>query len=165
MLLKLNRIFNTEGAEKNFDYLLDFSKSDLAEFLPFTEPVRVYGKVKNTADVVRLKGGATGPTFQFCDRCACDIKGKMNTPIEHVLVTQLEDEENDELVLLENYILDLDTLVTEDILLAMPTKLLCFDECKGLCDGCGKNLNHEKCICEKTIDPRLDVLRQLLNNQ
>ena len=45
----------------------------------------------------------------------------------------------------------------------MDAKMLCKPDCAGLCDGCGANLNHEKCNCKKPVDPRWAVLEQLLD--
>ena len=47
--------------------------------------------------------------------------------------------------------------------LNMDSKMLCSEDCKGLCCGCGTNLNFEDCSCEKEVDPRLAALKQLLN--
>ena len=59
--------------------------------------------------------------------------------------------------------LDLQELVLEDLLLDMPGQLLCKEDCKGLCHLCGKDLNEGPCTCgEPATDPRLEVLRQLL---
>ena len=58
---------------------------------------------------------------------------------------------------------DLDPLITEDIFLDLPSKLLCSEDCKGLCPVCGKNRNEGDCGCEKqTVDPRLEILKQLM---
>lgn len=55
--------------------------------------------------------------------------------------------------------LDVDLLVLEQIELAMPMKFLCSDGCKGLCPGCGANLNEGLCRCkEEPKDPRLSAL-------
>ncbi len=164
MLIDLEHIFNNEGAEKSFEYKLDFSPTDLADYLPFNRPVEIKGKVKNSAGVVSITAMVRGKTLTECDRCACDITGLMSVPVEHILVTRLSGEDNTELILVEDAKLDLDSLIREDILLAMPSKVLCTDDCKGLCVGCGKNLNYEECRCEKPIDPRLDALRQLLDD-
>ena len=47
----------------------------------------------------------------------------------------------------------------------MDTKNLCSPDCKGLCPGCGANLNHEACRCKKAVDPRLAKLAQLLEDR
>jgi uncharacterized protein len=58
----------------------------------------------------------------------------------------------------------LDEIVTEDVFLNLPAKFLCSDDCKGMCFKCGKDLNSGSCSCEKDIDPRLEALKQLLDN-
>ena len=76
----------------------------------------------------------------------------------------MNDEENDTLLLVENESIELDDLLREDILLELPTKFLCKPDCKGLCPGCGKNLNEGKCDCSaRQVDPRLEVLKQLID--
>jgi uncharacterized protein len=61
--------------------------------------------------------------------------------------------------------LNLDELVEEDVNLALPTKYLCKDDCKGLCSSCGKNLNNGQCDCKAPIDPRMEALLQLLEDE
>lgn len=57
---------------------------------------------------------------------------------------------------------DLAPLFAEQVILALPTRALCREDCRGLCSGCGVNLNRETCGCGAPApDPRLAVLRQL----
>ena len=61
-------------------------------------------------------------------------------------------------------LIDLDELVMSDLLLTLPMKHLCREDCKGLCAQCGKNLNEGDCGCiKKPVDPRLEALRKLLD--
>ena len=57
--------------------------------------------------------------------------------------------------------LDLRPILAEQVLLDLPMKPLCGDDCLGLCAQCGKNLNHERCDCEAPVDPRLSALGEL----
>lgn len=58
--------------------------------------------------------------------------------------------------------MQLEDVLREQVLLAVPLKAICRDECKGLCPHCGKNLNHESCQCgESEPDPRWDALKDL----
>ena len=67
-------------------------------------------------------------------------------------------------VRVNDYQLPLDELVEEELILNLPSKNLCRKDCRGLCPKCGKNLNEGLCGCRSdTIDPRLEVLRQLMN--
>ena len=64
---------------------------------------------------------------------------------------------------IKNMELDLDELIRTDITLGVPYLFLCKEDCKGVCSGCGKNLNEESCECGKDeIDPRLEPLRKIL---
>lgn len=82
----------------------------------------------------------------------------------HDLVLSLENEDDDSYIQIENYKLDLDELMRADILLELPTKFLCKEDCKGLCPVCGKNLNEGSCDCNlHQIDPRLEVLKKLID--
>jgi len=61
--------------------------------------------------------------------------------------------------------IDLDPIVREQVLLALPVSVLCKDECKGLCPSCGQDLNEAECGCErKVVDPRLAVLGRIKLN-
>ena len=59
--------------------------------------------------------------------------------------------------------LDIERLTLEDIYFALPSKVLCDDDCKGLCSKCGANLNEGPCECKKDIDPRFEALLSLLD--
>ena len=83
-------------------------------------------------------------------------------PVEHVLVRELNDENNDELICISSAQMDLDKLVSDDVFLSLPSKFLCAEDCKGICPTCGMNLNAGPCDCKKSVDPRLADLLQLL---
>ncbi len=164
MFIELEPIFNNIGERLEVDYDLDLSSLDISTYYPFATPVRVKGSVFNKAGIVQLVADATFTYSAPCDRCAAHTEKNLTIPVDHVLVTSLNDEENDELILVESLRFDLDELVTEDILLGLPTRHLCKEDCKGVCQYCGKNLNHDSCSCSAPIDPRLAALQQLLNN-
>ncbi len=59
-------------------------------------------------------------------------------------------------------VLDLDAMVREQILLALPPYPVCSEGCRGLCPVCGANLNDRDCGCDRHVpDPRWDALRKL----
>lgn len=164
MILDLEPIFNNEGMVKEFSYELDLSEQELSGVKPFSTPVRVSGLVGNHTGVVELSAKAEFVLDMDCDRCAKPIKLALTADVFHTLVTSLNDEANDELLLINELRFDLDPLVTEDIFLELPSKFLCSEDCKGVCPKCGKDLNTGSCSCEKEIDPRLAALKQLLDN-
>ncbi len=164
MILDLEPIFNNEGMVREFGYELDLSSQELSGFRPFVKPVKVSGQVSNKTGIVELEAIADFELDINCDRCAKEITVPVKTEINHTLVTHLNDETNDELLLIEDLRFDLDEIVTEDVFLNLPAKFLCKEDCKGVCFRCGKDLNSGSCSCEKEIDPRLAALKQLLDN-
>ena len=81
-----------------------------------------------------------------------------------MLANKLVNDDNDEYIVVEDNVLDLTELVCEDIILSLPTRFLCREDCKGICSKCGKNLNEGKCDCKKDIDPRMAALLELLED-
>lgn len=162
MLLLLKPLFTGERDSLPFDGQLDLSSLEYPEGRrPFPEPVRVRGEVTASADVVTLRGVAETTLHAACDRCLKELRRPLSLPLEHVLAASLEREDDGDLVLVSDYRLRLDELVREDLLLSLPIKTLCRDDCRGLCPTCGKDLNDGLCGCRAgTVDPRLEALRQ-----
>ena len=164
MFIELEPIFNNVGEQKEFNFNIDLSNEEFDGIFPFKTPVMVAGVVKNSSGIVTLEYDVNLRYDGFCDRCAEEIERELSYSFEHTLVLSLNNEENDDLMLIEDLHFEVDPLAIEDIFLSLPTKILCSENCAGLCTKCGKNLNHSKCDCEKDIDPRLAILQQLLEN-
>ena len=163
MILQCRSLFMGEASSLPIDTELDFSQVEHQGVCPLPEPVRVTGAVTVRAGVVQLSARAAFVFHGRCDRCLNTFEQTYDVPLEHTLVATLEDEENDDYILLDQYQLDLADLTMADILLELPYKSLCREDCRGLCPMCGKNLNEGLCGCTRqSVDPRLDVLRQLL---
>ncbi|MBC8535103.1 YceD family protein [Feifania hominis] len=167
MLLDISRVLKTEGERLGFRYELDLSGCEAAigEY-PFTEPVEVSGSVENRASTVRLSMSIRGVCHTRCDRCLRELSEPLDLTYENYVVTQLNEEDNDTLLLIENNTVDLDDLTVTHIILNLPMKHLCREDCKGLCPTCGKDLNDGPCACDhRSIDPRLAVLKELLKEE
>ena len=165
MRLGLKEIIHSPGASVTFSESVDLSDLLFGTCYPVTEPVKAVGTVRNTADVLMMKGTITTCLHGVCDRCAADFTKDVEIPIDVVLVEELsnEDSEDERVFPLEADTADLEEIVRTVFVLNMDSKLLCDPECKGLCCRCGKNLNDGPCGCEKEIDPRFAALRQLLD--
>ena len=165
MLLDLRQIFEVPGERAELDCSVMLEGIEIGLTNPFETPVAVKGKVENRLGVVTISYTAEYRMHYLCDRCLSDEYRDNKMSFEHILLNDPNTAgASDDYILIEGNSLDLDELVVSDILLELPTKLLCKDDCKGLCVGCGKNLNHGDCECEKkTVDPRLEILRQLLD--
>ena len=164
MLLGLSKIIDCPGQSIPFSVSVDLSDLCYGVSYPVSEPVLAQGTVRNTAGVLMMEGQVRTTIHGICDRCAGSFGREVTFPIDVVLVTELANEENeDEWVFpLEGDSADLDDIVRTVFVLNLDSKLLCKEDCKGLCPKCGKNLNDGPCNCQKELDPRFAALKQLL---
>ncbi len=164
MRLNLKNIIHVPGASIPFEFELDYSNLDFNGETPVTEPVRVSGQVRNVADALFLEGEAVTTLSLICDRCLKPYEEEKVVVLDVTLAREVENEDSD-IVLLDGDEVDLDELVWEAFILDMETKHLCSENCKGLCCGCGVDLNHEECRCKPEVDPRLASLAKLLEDK
>ena len=164
MRLGLSDIMHTPGASISFSDSVDLSDLQYGTCYPVTEPVAITGTVRNTADVLMMKGSITTCLHGVCDRCAGEFTRDVAIPLDVVLVEELsnEDSEDERVFPVEADTVDLEEVVRTVFVLNLDSKMLCKPDCKGLCCRCGKNLNEGPCDCQKEPDPRFAALRQLL---
>lgn len=164
MLFELKSVFQNEGEEKKVNYKLDIADIDIDGVFPFRTPIDVTATAKNRASLVSLTIRACFSYSRSCDRCSTDFTRETDMLFEHKLAQTLVDDGNDDYIETPDFKLELDDIVISDILLSLPQKNLCKDDCKGLCQICGKNLNEGECSCDKReIDPRLEMLKQFMD--
>ena len=104
-----------------------------------------------------------------CDRCLEPVEKEIVLNFVKDIDLDVPDggqtEELDETNYIDGYTLDADKLVCGEILIGWPTKILCSEDCKGICNVCGQNLNQGTCDCEDTgLDPRMSVIRDVFKN-
>lgn len=162
MKLDLKQIFDIPGESTEFDYAMPMAEYELYGNRPFITPVLIKGRICNAAGVVNLSYSVDFTLRLPCDRCLDVFDREYHYSFEEILV-QEESAEHDEYIVAEGGVLDVDELCMSDILLSLPAKQLCREDCKGLCPHCGVNRNHESCACVKSeVDPRLAALGELL---
>ena len=103
-----------------------------------------------------------------CGRCLTDVPVPFVLDFEREVDMNLTEEERkkalDECAYIHGYDLDVDELVYSEILVNWPLRVLCNEDCKGICSICGKNLNHGTCDCDHTdFDPRMAQIRDIFN--
>lgn len=166
MRLDLRNIIHTPDAKKSFRFQLDLSDLEFYGRKPIVRPVLAEGSVTNHAGALVLNGTARSELDLVCDRCGREFSREKVVTLESLLAAELEHEDSeDEIVLLDGNELDLDEVVTTAFVLAMDTKNLCSEDCKGLCAKCGADLNLGPCGCRPEVDPRLAALAQLLDDE
>lgn len=132
----------------------------------FRKPVDVKAVFTSFSGSVKLQLGLTAEMTVRCDRCSKQFIYPIDLVLNHVLVPELSNEDDEgEMIEVDVANFNLDELAYSDIMLSMPTKILCRDDCRGICPQCGKELNEGDCDCDKRkIDPRLEALQQLLDS-
>ena len=163
MILNLKEVFLQEGSKKAFEYSFSMSDIDISGVYPFVSPIMVKGEASNRAGLVDVNFDVSFTYNRPCDRCFKDVSRELNYQFNHRLVVSLQGDDNDDYIEVPDYTLDVDNCVQTDIILTLPVKFLCKEDCKGICPKCGKDLNDGECGCQtEEIDPRLEVLKELL---
>ncbi len=154
---------------EGMDILIEESiKSDILHLI---EAVSGKFKIERSGTEVIIKGNIHGTIQQTCSRCLNEFKKEIDLDIFTTFhpVTELREEiyelhgEELEVDFYTGEEIDIDSLIEEEILLSLPMKPLCNEDCKGLCPVCGKDLNYDKCDCpQQNIDERFLKLKNLL---
>ncbi len=161
MKLDLREIIEIPGASLPFRCALDTGRLDFPSFVRYDAEPEAEGLVQNTAGILSLTGTLKADMVCVCDRCAREYECHKELPLRVTL--SADESDDDDVFPLEGNFLDLDDVLETCFILDMEAKHLCREDCRGLCDRCGKNLNDGPCGCKATTDPRMAVLEQLLD--
>lgn len=147
--MKINISNLSEGIH---DYQFDEPPSDIGLDERFSSTVSVQVKLEKRRRQLFLTGHIKTSGRFVCDRCLDDFDQILNIDYRMAYVYDESDAgelDRDEITVLQpsSNVIKIDDDVREYILLAVPLKLLCRDDCAGLCGTCGANLNHAVCDC------------------
>lgn len=168
MLVNLSDVFTSEGRRISMEVPLEMTcfQSGAACFeirekspVSFTFSNMEAGKVK-------VEGNVSLKLQTSCDRCLTEVITALDLPFERVVLSpEAEDREAvDDLSFMEGYQLNTETFVFNEIIGNWPAKILCREDCKGLCPVCGQNLNERECGCDTFVpDPRMAVIQDIFN--
>jgi uncharacterized protein len=159
-----------EGSSTRFEHLYEPDELVLDdEHARLVEPPQVTGRLNRSGHDVRLQGQITARAEVDCDRCLKQVTVPIETtfdvtyvPASDYVATDAAELQAEDLGLsvYEDEAIDIDELVREQVLLTLPARALCVEECKGLCPVCGANRNDNSCECEpKETDPRWGALK------
>ena len=151
MILQLREIFQIEGMHLPVSY--EITPEELSEVRGYTfaAPGAVSGEFYNRAGIVTLKYTVSCTLDVVCDRCLTELKRDYSYDFSHTVVPSLQSEGDiyDTYLVAQHDSIDMNETAISDLLLMLPTKMLCREDCKGLCDICGCNLNERTCNCRK----------------
>ena len=164
MLLDLREIIGVPGGRISFDFEPDLSDAASGSVIRIKKPARAAGNVINSAGVLTFSANADATCVCVCARCLKEFELPVHKHISADL-TEGGEGENPDGYFLQGDMVDVNEIVATEFILSMDDRLLCSDDCAGLCQNCGSDLNNEPCVCEKEIDPRLAVLSRLLEDK
>lgn len=164
------------GAHKTVNLEVPVESIELGgQEVRFDRPFLGQAEIWNAGDRLLVKADLTGEATLVCGRCLAEFTEAMDVSFEEEFVQgeateerSEEDEEEESGRTVSFYTgdeIDLTDPLRENILLELPMKPLCDENCKGLCPTCGANRNEAACTCtadQEVVDPRFSVLKDLL---
>lgn len=164
---KIRSVVGSHLEEQLETQVFDFMSADWSLGVPLLAKV----SVSHQGQFLELKALVKTTVVGKCDRCLAQVV----IPVERSITEQLLyandasrishlgfGELEEKYFVYGNDTLDLADMIRESILADLPQKVLCQDDCRGLCPKCGQNLNHKQCDCQiREIDPRLAILAKL----
>jgi DUF177 domain-containing protein len=134
-------------------------------------PATVNGRVRLSGHQVFVNGHVETRAQVECDRCLKPVELPVNADFTLEYISGSDYESSQAVELTEEQLsvsvfdgdgIDVDEIVKEQILLAVPTRMLCREDCKGICPECGVDKNKGECNCvTNEIDPRWAALKDL----
>ena len=176
MIISLARV-PTDGLKFEHSYVSGELNLGERDFRLIDLPV-VTGRIERIGVDMRLRGTLRALVSRQCDRCLKDIEVPIDLSLDLLYTPaetgrgrsgEIELQERDlDFAIYDNDQISLDEMVVEQLELSLPSRVLCNEECQGICPQCGVDLNAEKCDCNAPIDPRwqaLAAVREELENQ
>ncbi len=172
MKLDIRALTADEQRTLDIDYEMPLTGGDIPlpppEDMILASLAHVKGSIVNVAGCLHADVTVSVAYTAACARCLTEVKGMHTFSFERHIVPAgqfagLDEDVSDEYLPVEDGMLDMDEAIGEALVLSLPLRILCREDCAGLCHKCGKNLNAGACDCaEGEIDPRMAPLQALL---
>ena len=167
MLVNLTEYFDSDGTSRlsipyESDDLFDgFTHRRVIKSDPLQLDITNVGEGK-----LELKGQITVTLADSCARCLEDVSVPVTASFVYTVVKPdgYHERDDDEMIFMDGFNLDVPALISNELLMSLPMKVLCREDCKGLCPVCGTNLNHGSCGCDTFVpDPRMAAIMDVFN--
>ena len=140
-------------------YKTNYGEYEILHKEPFTLKI-----TKLEDDKLHIEGKVNLTLGIPCDRCLEIVGTDISFEISKDIDFNNEDVEED-LTFIEGHNINIDEMLYPEIFLSLPSKVLCSDDCKGICRVCGKNLNQDECGCDTFVaDPRMAAISDIFKN-
>ncbi len=146
------------SAEESIGEYPDLSALEETGECAFPSPLTVHLTVAREFDHIRVNGRVQTTIKLGCARCLCEYGMEIDSPftIFYMKAQGMPQDEDVELAeedlisaTYEGDEIDFTGEISEQIILAIPFKALCREDCRGLCAVCGTDLNKEECACDR----------------
>lgn len=152
MTMQLRRLFERPDEKTEISEEISLEElGDLGTSVECVTPIKLRGRIENQAGMVTLSYTLQAEVKHLCDRCLKEFSKEYELSLEHILVRSEEEALGDDDIVCEGLTLDLSETAVSDLLINLPTKVLCRDDCLGLCPECGANLNDGDCGCPGAV--------------
>ena len=163
--MNLTDLFNQEN--KVVEFQLDFPFEKYNDEVIQNDPKVSLTLTNISKGKVMIKGACDLKFTLLCDRCLKDVDTVVALDFEREVYAPeyLEDDDmKEDQVFVTEYELDVEALLREELQLSWPSKILCDEDCKGICKKCGQNLNDGTCECDDFVpDIRFANLMDIFN--
>lgn len=165
--IDVEKLKNVDGVDSKLTFSIPKEEfHEVADVEPVTD-MSFEGTVENLDRHIVVTATIRGDFLFPCDRCGGDAVTPVRAEFVETFTNLEEDVVEDaetEVHLFQGNTIDLFPYIERALFLERPMKILCREDCKGLCPQCGQDLNESKCSCDESpIDPRLAVLAELLH--
>ncbi len=170
MLIPLSGLCASDVKEKDYNCEIETERIKVPGGpYPIVSKEPVFLRIEHMGDkLLRITGNLKVTLSIPCNRCLEPVEVPFDIPLDIEVDLALSDEERrdnlDEQPFIVESNLDVDQLLVNELLMNLPMKVLCREDCKGICSKCGANLNKVTCSCDKgSRDLRMSAIQDIFN--
>ena len=162
-ILRVADLIDRPGVSRRVDLAVPVPADLELDMATVVGDLRLTGVLESVVDGILVRGEVSAQLESACARCLTDLQQPVTADVVELFSSPSEDAEEVEAGYeITEGTIDLDTLLRDALVPAVPYRPLCSEDCKGLCAECGINRNDAECSCEDfTVDARWAALEGL----
>lgn len=166
MKVQISDIVSGKDRNKKIEYKFEIPQFEFeGDTIKPISSCSVVGKISADNDILILTAEVKVDLEMICSRCLDTFIYPIDIDIEERFTTNSKSEDEEAVVVFDD-VLDITEVVETSIISTLPIKRVCKDDCKGLCQECGCNLNFNTCSCNKEdVDIRFEALKGFFDNK
>ncbi|MDR0446080.1 MAG: DUF177 domain-containing protein [Oscillospiraceae bacterium] len=165
MTLDLRDVIGVPGHSAAFDFSPELSQLLSESVRDIQGTPRARGVVRNDAGILTMRAEVEIRLLCVCARCLKEFERDISQTIAVTLSENEATEDDPEYYRIEGLSIDPGEIIVTELILRSEYRELCREDCRGLCERCGADLNLGECDCKPETDPRLAKLAQLLDSE